>query len=646
MSRQRERQQSVRAVTGTNYNYSDDWHALFDQAGIAEGGSFNERRRSWINSVLGTSFDNVNDAMRMFAIEQGVSRWSELGTFTVPSPATLPTGAVGVYYMSDYTASPRPYVPNAVATGGAPVNLLNNTRRGFSVYEGSNRTVTENAAVAPNGKTEAATVVASNSSWLFTRTLTGLAAGTYTFAVHVKSNSASSETFQLYDGTGARGASTATTTWQRFSCTFTTGSTSSPQIGLFNNSTAASLQVTNFELYLGASDLGPEPEEVGNLYLDAGGRLTAAHTYADGVLDMTAAGSTGLIEFPAALTLDSGITVVGIAKNTVAGDYYAGFIARRQPNSAFGFLNFITALEWAGGPQLRLGGNLQIDQGTYNEFWNFNSSGNNGWHGFGHRYGAAESSIWVDSGKIFTAPAGTAPTLQDFHFSNADGNQYGQGWQYAAFAIYPRVLTDEEMVQAQDALFANVTVSAGPIRLLWAEGDSITAENPSYLSLYTANANPVPIGGLGAISGTTISEVLNRLPKALACKPADVNASSKFIYSLMTTNGLTTVGASTAYITTLQNICTQLRNAGWIVALMTLTPRADATYNTNRAAINTAIRTWVGTYCDIVVDFAADATMGPDAAASNLTYYRDGIHPTAAGHAILETIYRTAINSL
>ncbi len=81
MSNQRKKQMSVRAVTGTAYGYSDDWHALFDADGIAEG-PYNERLRNWINVKLASNYTNVNDAMRAYAVSKGVTRWGELGTFT------------------------------------------------------------------------------------------------------------------------------------------------------------------------------------------------------------------------------------------------------------------------------------------------------------------------------------------------------------------------------------------------------------------------------------------------------------------------------------------------------------------------------------------------------------------------------------
>ena len=51
-------------------------------------------------------------------------------------------------------------------------------------------------------------------------------------------------------------------------------------------------------------------------------------------------------------------------------------------------------------------------------------------------------------------------------------------------------------------------------------------------------------------------------------------------------------------------------------------------------------------YYDALADFAANATMGCDSCAASSTYFSDGEHPTAAGHAILGPIARAAIQSV
>ena len=83
-SNQELRQASVRAATGTAYTYNDDWMALFTADGITSG-TFNDRMRVWINDRLGTSYATLPDAQRAFAIDQGFSSWSEMGTFNPSS---------------------------------------------------------------------------------------------------------------------------------------------------------------------------------------------------------------------------------------------------------------------------------------------------------------------------------------------------------------------------------------------------------------------------------------------------------------------------------------------------------------------------------------------------------------------------------
>lgn len=84
---------------------------------------------------------------------------------------------------------------------------------------------------------------------------------------------------------------------------------------------------------------------------------------------------------------------------------------------------------------------------------------------------------------------------------------------------------------------------------------------------------------------------------------------------------------------------------GAIVGVGTILPRSQLatppTFNADRATVNTGLRAALGSR---VVDFAANATMGPDGASDNVTYYQDGTHPTVAGHAILGGIAAAWIN--
>lgn len=90
-SAQGDRQASVRAVTGTAYDYNGDWLALFDAVGIAAG-DFDGRMLAWINQVLAASYTDVNAAMSAYAATQGALTWQGMGTFS-PVPAWVLAGA-------------------------------------------------------------------------------------------------------------------------------------------------------------------------------------------------------------------------------------------------------------------------------------------------------------------------------------------------------------------------------------------------------------------------------------------------------------------------------------------------------------------------------------------------------------------------
>lgn len=81
MSNQGLRQASLRAVTGKAYDYNGDWIARFELAGITTG-DFNGRMLAWLNVKMGTTYNNLPGAKAAFAILQGATNFSSIGTFT------------------------------------------------------------------------------------------------------------------------------------------------------------------------------------------------------------------------------------------------------------------------------------------------------------------------------------------------------------------------------------------------------------------------------------------------------------------------------------------------------------------------------------------------------------------------------------
>ena len=103
MSNQSGVQQAIRDSTGTAGTYNEDWHALWDDAAIADG-TFNERMLAWINTMLSSSYTNVNEAMQTYAVNQGFANWSSMDGITL-SGDTTPGGTTDVILLSGTTAS-------------------------------------------------------------------------------------------------------------------------------------------------------------------------------------------------------------------------------------------------------------------------------------------------------------------------------------------------------------------------------------------------------------------------------------------------------------------------------------------------------------------------------------------------------------
>jgi lysophospholipase L1-like esterase len=112
------------------------------------------------------------------------------------------------------------------------------------------------------------------------------------------------------------------------------------------------------------------------------------------------------------------------------------------------------------------------------------------------------------------------------------------------------------------------------------------------------------------------------------------------------TNDLLTYSSVSAWLTDFATLCDKVRATGAKLIVATIIPDIDPTFNSRRATVNTAIRGWVGTHADAIMDFASDSIMGLDVTPSGGTYFQDGTHPTGAGHARLAPYLVAAINSL
>ncbi len=93
------------------------------------------------------------------------------------------------------------------------------------------------------------------------------------------------------------------------------------------------------------------------------------------------------------------------------------------------------------------------------------------------------------------------------------------------------------------------------------------------------------------------------------------------------------------------------RATGWKTVACTVLPRSDglnsgqSAFEAARKAFNDDLVAHAAKY-DALADVAKITGLGAVGDSDNTTYYSDKIHPTAPGHALLEPVYRAAVNGL
>ncbi len=565
--------------------------------------------------------------------------------------ATMPTGALGLWYVNQFNSLSHPMIANSVSAVATSSNLLSAPRRMFTKansWTSSSATITDSAATADDGTSDATTVVGTNNWVVAPAVADTLPAGTYTLAVSAKRNTGTDQQFAFYiANTATRStAKTATSAWQRFSYTFTLASPSNTSViglGSIDGSTAGNIQIADFELYSGSSDLGPQSYG-GHLYFGSSAYDTKP-TYTSGAVNLST-GGYGLVQFPTSQTF-ANITVQALVSKVAAGSAYSSIFSKVQS-----YFTLAAATEISTVPDGYFNFSGPIGPAQSTGLW---VALNKGYHVVTLRYDGTKFDYWLDDVLILTKTQTLASITAADMFVNITNttNLYGGNKFAGAIGLWNTALTDAQVrsaVSVQQALAAQSSIEASSTsRVLVAEGDSITAGTgvSTYPYRFGPNANPGLYGVVYATTGSTITTMEGRATKVDGIIPPTTTDRTFILSVLIGANDLPTDGGSTAsWLTQLAAYLDARRAAGYKVALCTVLPRTTGSFNTARNEVNAILRTWVGTHADAICDFAANATMGPDAAASNTTYYSDGTHPTAAGQVILETVYRSTINSM
>jgi lysophospholipase L1-like esterase len=140
--------------------------------------------------------------------------------------------------------------------------------------------------------------------------------------------------------------------------------------------------------------------------------------------------------------------------------------------------------------------------------------------------------------------------------------------------------------------------------------------------------------------GTLTADAVTRVDPILS------RAGDKYLIIFAGTNDIflnSTSGAATW--TLLQTYINARISAGWTAAnicVVTMLPRQN-TKESDRTTYNGLIRSNAAGMGYKVADAGADATIGCAGCENNTTYYADTIHPTAAGHLIIQGLISAAL---
>jgi lysophospholipase L1-like esterase len=93
--------------------------------------------------------------------------------------------------------------------------------------------------------------------------------------------------------------------------------------------------------------------------------------------------------------------------------------------------------------------------------------------------------------------------------------------------------------------------------------------------------------------------------------------------------------------------CRARQRAGFQVVICTVLPRGQSSaFYEARDALNAELRAHWRSFADGLADVGADKTIGADGAETNTAYYRDTVHLTAAGYAIVAGVVADAVERL
>lgn len=645
---------SVTASNATSYQ----WQKQESGAG-AWGNVSGATSSSYTTGTLTVSADNT-DKYRCVATGAGGSTTSNSATLTV-SPAVIPNSPAFSWLAEDYSATPTPHIPNQQATEAVDANHLRGGQRLSTRFLSTElSTLTLAFADGFDGTPNQASRFnfASGTGNLY-RTVSPVftAGGQYTFSVRVKSNTGSSQSFRYgFSGGGASvQTGTATTSWQRFTHTATFSAAAAPTLFIAwspDGTTGLDILIDDIRVDSGASAGTSQPFD-GHLYLGLFGVNTGGVISAPSAGAVTlSANKPGLAQFATAEAFQTSFTLCAWVKQTAVGPAVGGLISKE--NTGYTALTLGTD---TGGPRTSFHGNPGLPATV------FDLNGQ-GWHLLSLSYDGAKSKMYCDDILIEQAEiAASGTTVLDMAFNELAraGSLFYPG-EFSFAAKYDSVLTQSQLKAVREygrgLRVANGDVAGKLDTVYVCEGDSISdisVYSYVYPTKFVSSLSEKVYCVLPATSGSTIATATAQraawVDSICASGGSDYSTPRRRILSiLLGANDALSYASAQLWCDALDAYVIARRaaqNANDKVIIATLLPNQNSGFNTRRNAINTILRTWVGLgKCDALADFAAEATVGVDAASANATYYPDGVHPSNATHTLLGPIMAAAIEAV
>jgi len=522
-------------------------------------------------------------------------------------------------------------------------------------------TVTANYAANVNGINQAHRITTGTDNTTY-GTPAGLriqgisyTAGQYTMSLAVKSNTGSAQVMRMgYDNGATMSADlNVTTGWTRVSFTFTHAGGAKLLHFIANGAANASLDIQFDQLKL-------ETGAVATAYTTPKLDFTFGNDATTEAIDPTWVASKGIALSGSQFGI--GITDTAIAPTNIS-IYVAGKAASGGTTQ-----NYPIATQFNdNGFQMRWGVGGTADSGILAAFKFSNSAivpvqtiklNDDSVHIVAGTYDGANLKIYIDGMLFGTLAATGLSTTSIKRLLLSDTNQVGG--RYFNGEIYKIVgFTDghdaAQVLQETQALSAvmvtrGITMAANNT-FVATEGDSISnvvsggTWPRKCMRLYTTNVLSENFAKVGGTMIAGVNSIQNR--SALIDSYYDAGRTNNILTVLIGANDCAAPSGFVAanFVADLKAYCQARQATGWKVVLCTILPNTTNSAVTNRNAANALIYADPSFY-DALADLAANATMGPDAACLNATYYPDGVHPSDAGHAILAPIVKAAIDSV